>query len=161
MRGLAEAFALAEERGDRTLGLPREALAALGAGADPVLDLLRAAFSRNDEFLIRAMARDFDVAELRMAQRLANGRPLRQALPPTGAAFRGVASRERALEWSARLRAIRNAGRKKRGALAAATEAADPGNATLIAAAASADRVWDAAEKAPPVTIRCFDGHFT
>ena len=152
-KSLAEAFLAARDHGIRALEMPRAALSALGSG-NPSLLFLRAAFSKDDELLLRAMSADFDVAELRMAQRLAAGRPLRKALPITGAAFRGAEAREKALAWSARLRASRQAGRKKRGALRAAIDAAALDDTLLIAAASAADRVWDGVEKPPPVTVR-------
>ncbi len=151
---LTDAFAAAAGLGIRVLQVPRELLRALGADADPHIAMLRAAFSNEDGALIAAMASEFDVAQLRVAQRLAAGRPLRKGLATAGAAFGGADARERALAWSARLRAVRQAGRKKRGALRAALEAMGCADTRVLDAGAAADRIWESVEKAPPATTR-------
>lgn len=153
-RALMPAAAPADEAGaPRVVEAPRAYLRALGAAAPAAAALLRAAFATDDEPLIAALSDRFDRAELRGAQRLAGLKTLRGGLRTSGAAFRGIASRELAMEWSERLDAIRRCARRKRNALRTAVTAAG-GQREVAEQAASADAVWDALDEAPPISVR-------
>lgn len=151
---LAEAFAAIARRGSSTAVAPREVVEALGPGEAHAARLLRAAASSDDHLLVAALADDFDVAELRAAERLAGQRSLRAGLRVAGAAFRGIGSRERAIGWFDRLEEIRRAGRKKRGSLQAALEATGVATPEQLAHAAEADAIWDRFEDPPSFAIR-------
>jgi RecB family exonuclease len=122
---------------------------------DPLpIRILRAAASSDDRSLIEALAGDFDIAELKAAERLAGQRSLRAGLRTTGAAFRGIGSRERAVKWSDRIEEVRRAGRKRRGTLAAAVNASGASDVDVAKQAALADAVWDCVEDPPSFGVR-------
>jgi hypothetical protein len=150
---LTDAVDRARSLGFARIEVPRELLRIIGMDPGPVL-LLRAAFSNDDEALVRAMVSDFDVAELRAAVTLSAPRSLRAGLSTAGAAFRGGDARDRALAWAGRVREIRRCGRKKRGALAAAVASACPGDDALRSEAVAADAVWESVESVPPASMR-------
>lgn len=152
--GLAEAIDVLARAGCARIEAPRDVVRALGADDPPALRILRAASSSDDRSLVAALAGDFDVAELKAAERLAGQRSLRGGLRTAGAAFRGIGSRERAVEWSDRLEDVRRCGRKRRGALAAAVEATGAGDAVIAKQAAAADAVWDALDDPASFGVR-------
>lgn len=151
---LAEAIDIVARRGFERAEAPRDIVAALGVDDPPAIRILRAAASSDDRSLIEALAGDFDVAELKAAERLAGQRSLRAGLRTTGAAFRGIGSRERAVEWFDRLEEVRRAGRKRRGALRAAAEATGVCDADVANHAASTDAVWDSLDDPPSFGVR-------
>jgi RecB family exonuclease len=151
---LADALEVARSRGVFTVEVPRAFLNAIGTGESQAVRLLRAAFSNDDDALVRAMATEFDVSELRAAARLTVPRSMRKGLATAGDAFRGGEARERAIAWSNRIREIRRGGRKKRAALSAAAEATGEADEQLRAAAAAADAVWDSVDGVPPIAVR-------
>ena len=134
--------------------MPRTVLRAIGGCESQTLRTLRAAFSHDDDALVRAMSVDFDAAELRAATRLTAGKSLRAALGTAVGAFRGLAARERGLSWANRLEKIRRSGRKKRGPLVAVVDAAGGDDDRLRAEAVAADAVWHAVEHPPSMTTR-------
>ncbi|HEY7994264.1 MAG TPA: PD-(D/E)XK nuclease family protein [Candidatus Eremiobacteraceae bacterium] len=151
---LSEAIDIVARRGFVRAEVPRDLVAALGVDDAPAIRILRAAFSSDDRSLVEALADDFDVAELKAAERLAGQRSLRAGLRTTGAAFRGIGSRERAVEWSDRLEEVRRSGRKRRGALRAAVEATGVCDAEVATHATSADTVWDSLDDPPSFGVR-------
>ncbi|HET9343484.1 MAG TPA: PD-(D/E)XK nuclease family protein [Candidatus Eremiobacteraceae bacterium] len=151
---LAEALDIVARDGFERAEVPRDVVAALGVDDPPAIRVLRAAFSSDDRSLVEALAGDFDVAELKAAERLAGQRSLRAGLRTTGAAFRGIGSRERAVEWFDRLEVVRRGGRKRRGALRAAVEATGVCDADVAKHAASADAVWDSLDDPPSFGVR-------
>lgn len=151
---LAEAIELLAQAGCTSAEAPRAVIAALGIDDPPSIRTLRAAASSDDRSLVDALAGDFDVAELKAAERLAGQRSLRAGLRTTGAAFRGIGSRERAVEWSDRIEEVRRCGRKRRGALAAAVSATGASDAAVAVQAAMADAVWDSLDDPPSFGVR-------
>lgn len=151
---LAEAIDIVAQRGWTDVETARDVVEALGVDDPPAIRVLRAAASSDDRSLIEALAGDFDLAELKAAQRLAGQRSLRAGLRTTGAAFRGIGSRERAVAWSDRLEDVRRSGRKRRGALRAAVETTGVCDGDVAQHAASADAVWDSLDDPPSFGVR-------
>lgn len=151
---LEEAISTARNAGVRVLEVPRALLRAIGGDESDGARILRAAFSNEDGDVVRALAGEFDVAELQAASRLAGQKSLRSGLPTAGAAFRGGAARERALECANRLEKVRACARKKHGAVRAAVETLGVDDDVLAREAASADAVWDRLDEAPPLPVR-------
>ena len=151
---LAEALEACRGAGVRVAAAPRPFVEALDGAGTTASRVLRAAASSDDRQLVAALAIDFDVAELRAAERLAGQRSLRAGLRVAGAAFRGIGSRERAIAWFDRLEEIRRCGRKKRGSLRAALEATERATSDALASAADADAVWDRVEDPPSFAVR-------
>jgi len=151
---LAEALDLLAQAGFEHAEAPRAVVAAFGVDDLSAIRILRAAASSDDRSLVEALAGDFDVAELKAAERLAGQRSLRAGLRTTGAAFRGIGSRELAVRWSDRIEEVRRSGRKRRGALAAAVSATGASEATISKQAAMADSVWDSLEDPPSFGVR-------
>lgn len=151
---LSETIDILAHRGSARVEAPRDVVAALGIDDPPAIRILRAASSSDDRSLVEALAGDFDVAELKAAERLAGQRSLRAGLRTTGAAFRGIGSRERAVEWFDRLEEVRRGGRKRRGALRAAVEATGVCDAEVAKHAAAADAVWDSLDDPPSFGVR-------
>jgi len=149
-----EAIELLIGAGCHVIEAPRAVVTAVGLDDPPAIRVLRAAASSDDRSLVEALAGEFDVAELKAAERLAGQRSLRAALPTAGAAFRGIGSRERAVRWSDRIEEVRRSGRKRRGALTAAVEATGVADAETATHAAAADAVWDSLEEPPSFGVR-------
>ena len=149
-----EAIELLIGAGCRVIEAPRAVVTAVGLDDPPAIRVLRAAASSDDRSLVEALAGEFDVAELKAAERLAGQRSLRAALRTAGAAFRGIGSRERAVRWSDRIEAVRREGRKRRGALTAAVEATGVADAETTTHAAAADAVWDSLDEPPSFGVR-------
>lgn len=154
LASISAALQDAEERGLRLIEAPRPVVMTFAAAETRASRILRAAASSDDRLLVSALAGEFDVAELRAAERLAGQRSLRAGLRVAGAAFRGIGSRERAIEWFDRLEEMRRCGRKKRGSLQAALEATGAATGDQLASAAEADAVWDLLDDPPTFAVR-------
>jgi hypothetical protein len=151
---LEDAIGRARATGCDVVEVPRAFLRAIGENDSQAVRILRAAFSHDNDALVRAMSVDFDVAELRAATRQTAGKSLRAGLGTAVGALRGLASRERGLAWADRLERIRRSGRKKNGALAASVDATGVDDERLRAEAVAADSVWERIEAVPSVTTR-------
>ena len=151
---VAEAIDAARRNAVAEVAVPRAFLRTIDTTQNEAIRLLRAAFSNDDDALIRAAAPHFDVAELRAAQRLVAPRSLRAGLVTAGAAFRGGDTWDRALQWARHIAAVRRAGRRKRGALGKATAQTGVADEHLRAQAAAADAVWDADDRPPSPATR-------
>lgn len=157
---LQECIEQAAALGCVTIEAPRSLLRAIGGEESAPVRTLRAAFSNDDELLVRALADDVDVARLRAAalQLESNSKSMRTGLLSTMDAFGGGPEREKPIEWSKRLDAVRRVARKKSTMLHAAAAAAGA-SMDVQTEAAAADSVWesvpDPADAAARVGVLC------